>query len=225
MNKKASAKNFLDGIYRTDTSDPVLLCQKFYRAAQPPENSLKNKTIHVPYEVFDLCWDVYDDAQKLVQAIDEVLDDSEHALIMEEARNLGYNLPNFDLFLEELEIYRNYLDSLDVFKGEIDRKGYVKIPLKTAQDMHEMMKYNSFMIARVFDDVFNTQYMDHFGFYKRAGFPYSGPNALQPCVRLMNSMTRTMLEIDRQVLLGRQREDWPLMIADHRFVAQDPHIN
>lgn len=206
---------------RGDSADPFILCQKFFRATAPHNKSVRHLQIYVPYEVFDLCWDVYDDARNLVQAIDSVLADNEHALIVEEARNLGYSLPNIDLFLGELEIYRDYLDNLDVFKGEIDRKGYVKIPLKTAQDMNEMMKYNSFMIARVFDDVFNTEYLEHFGFYKRAGLPYSGPNALQACVNLLVSMTKTMREIDRQVSLGRQNVDWPYMIADQRYSIPD----
>lgn len=211
---KHVAKSVLDTITRSDVTDPVLLCQQFFRAAQPIKVSTLNKEIFVPYEVFDLCWDVYDDANKLVDAIDAVIADGEHALIMDEARELGNNLPNLDLFLQELEIYRDYLDGLDKFSGTIERKGYVKIPLKTARDMNEMMKYNSFMIARVFDDVFNTDYMERFGFYKRAGFPYSGPNALQPCVNLLMSMTKTMREIDRQVALGRQKPDWANMLAD-----------
>lgn len=197
-----------------DATDPVILCQKFYRAANPIHVSAVNKEIFVPYEVFDLCWDVYDDANKLVNAIDDVIADGEHALIMEEAADLGNNLPNLDLFLEELEIYRDYLDGLDKFSGTVDRKGFVKIPLKTARDMNEMMKYNSFMIARVFDDVFNTDYMERFGYYKRAGFPYAGPNALQPCVNLLMSMTKTMREIDRQVEIGRQKPNWPDMLSD-----------
>lgn len=215
-------KNFLDSFYQGDSADPIILCQKFYRAAQPTNKAVKNKNIQVPYEVFDLCWDVYEDAQKLVEAIDAVIADEEHDLIMEEAAKLGYDLPNFDLFLEELETYRDYLNSLEEFTGVIERKGYVKIPLKTAQDMNEMMKYNSFMIARVFDDVFNTEYMTHFGFYKDAGFPYQGPNALQPCVRLLTSMIKTMREIDRQVSLGRQNSDWPHLIADQRYNIQQP---
>jgi len=197
-----------------DATDPVILCQKFYRAANPIHVSTINKEIFVPYEVFDLCWDVYDDANKLVNAIDDVIADGEHALIMEEAADLGNSLPNLDLFLEELEIYRDYLDGLDKFSGTVDRKGFVKIPLKTARDMNEMMKYNSFMIARVFDDVFNTDYMERFGYYKRAGFPYAGPNALQPCVNLLMSMTKTMREIDRQVEMGRQKPNWPDMLSD-----------
>ena len=59
--------------------------------------------------------------------------------------------------------------------------------------------------------------MEHFGFYKRAGYPYSGPNALQACVDLLLSMTKTMREIDKQVSLGRQKPDWPYMLADRRF--------
>ena len=207
----------MDSFIKGDSSDPVILCQKFYRAAAPVNRSVINKEIYVPYEVFDLCWDVYDDAKKLVKSIDDVLADNEHALIMEEAKELGYSLPNLDLFLDELEIYRDYLDGLSKFSGTVDRKGYVKIPLKTAQNINEMMKYNSFMIARVFDDVFNTEYMEHFGFYKRAGYPYSGPNALQACVDLLLSMTKTMREIDKQVSLGRQKPDWPYMLADRRF--------
>lgn len=216
---KQTAKSVLGMFTNGDVTDPVLLCQQFYRAAQPIHVSLVNKEIYVPYEVFDLCWDVYEDARKLVDAIDDVMADGEHALIMEEAASLGNDLPNLDLFLEELEIYRDYLDGLDKFSGTVDRKGFVKIPLKTARDMNEMMKYNSFMIARVFDDVFNTDYMERFGFYKRAGFPYSGPNALQPCVNLLMSMTKTMKEIDRQVELGRQKPNWPDMLSDGGYNA------
>ena len=143
-----------------------------------------------------------------------MLESDEHALVFDEAKNMGYKLPDKDLFIAELETYRNYLDTFDELTGTIDRKGFVKIPAKTAHDIHELMKYNCFMIARVFDDVFNTQYMDHFGFYKQAGYPYKGPNALQPCVNLLASMTRTIREIDRQISNGRQYAEWPQLICD-----------
>lgn len=207
---------------RGDSSDPIILCQKFYRAAQPSARTpLKHKDIYVPYEVFDLCWDVFEKAKKLVKAIDDVLEDAEHALIIEEAQNLGHSLPNKELFLEELENYRNYLDGLEDFTGLIERKGFVKISAKAARDINEMMMRNCFMVARIFDDVFNTDYMDHFGFYKAAGYPYGGPNALQPCVDVLVSMTKTMREIDKQVTLGRAVADWPNMIADPRFIQVD----
>ncbi len=215
---KPSAKPFLDNYVRGDSSDPVILCQKFYRAAQPNAGAqVKNKSIYVPYEVFDLCWDVFEKAKKLVKAIDAVLDDPEHNLIMSEARGLGRMLPNEELFIEELENYRHYLGGLDDFTGSIDRKGFVKISAKAGRQINEMMMRNCFMVARIFDDVFNTEYMDHFGFYKTAGLPYAGPNALQPCVDVLVSMTKTMREIDKQVSLGRAVPDWPSMIADQRY--------
>lgn len=206
---------------RGDSSDPIILCQKFYRAAQPDTRALRSKDIYVPYEVFDLCWDVFEKGKKLVSAIDAVLEDAEHALIVQEARSLGHTLPNETLFLEELENYRNYLDGIEDFSGTIDRKGYVKISAKAGRDMNEMMMRNCFIIARIFDDVFNTEYMNHFGFYKRAGYPYAGPNALQACVDLLVGMTKTMREIDKQVSLGRQLENWPSLIADQRYSHLD----
>lgn len=202
----------LESFIRGQATDGKALCDIFYRAADENKNIPDSWNIMVPEEVYEQYWDLHEASLRLVDALERVLNDPEHQLIMDEAAKLGYRLPAMDIFHKEIADYREALHEFDPYKVKKASNGYVSIPVKTAELLHNLMKYNSFMVARVFDGCFNTQYMKHFGFYKNSGYPYEGATALQETLDVLIGMCKTVNEIDRQIEKGRQKKDWPNMI-------------
>lgn len=201
-------------------ADPVLLCLEFYRVAEPKPTAavLLYRDVLVPKNVFNQMQDVHQKALSLLQDIEAVLDDPEHQLIIREAQNLGYSLPNIELFNQELDVYRRAVRGLDVHTA-LQEGNYVRLPIETARSLNDLMKYNCFMVARIFDDCFNTEYMKHFGFYKNSGLPYLGPNALQSCVNVLLAMSKAINTMENNIRKGTQRADWPEIISSARYKA------
>jgi hypothetical protein len=150
--------------------------------------------------------------------------DGEHQLIFEEARDLGYILPDTQSFKDDAALYKKTLEGLHPHTAEPSGRDYLKVPMQTARELDDLMKKNCYMIARIFDECFNTEYLKHFSFYRKSGVRYMGPNALQPCVDLLVSMTRTVNEIDRQIKAGRQRPNWEALIAGNREDFFEPKM-
>lgn len=192
--------------------DPVLLCLEFYRAAEP-DNQAVNAAIFVPHEVYERMLDVHRKALWLLQDIEAVLDDPEHKLITSEARNLGHKLPNLEMFNQELDVYRRAVRDVEITPVERRGEHYVKVPIETVRSLNDLMKYNCFMVARIFDDCFNTEYMKQFSFYKKHGLPYQGPNALQSSVDVLVSMVKVVNAMESQIKQGIQRPDWPKLLT------------
>lgn len=210
-------KKFMEGAL----ADPVLLCIEFFRAADAKECLANLKNIYVPRDVYFRMLDVHQKALKLLRDIEAVLDDPEHDLILTEARNLGHSLPNKDLFVQELEAYRRAVRDFDVKASRREQRcEFVRIPVETARSLNDLMKYNSFMVARIFDDCFNTDYMKHFKFYKQSGYPYQGPNALQASVDVLISMAKAINQMEKQIEQGRLRGDWPKYVGRPAKVRQ-----
>lgn len=201
----------VDRLVGGDITDPVILCGIFYRAHDPcvsQKNALRSTFVNVPVEVYDAVVCAQEEGLRLIDSIDAVMRDDEHALIFEEALMLRHNMPDRFLFMSEVEEYRRALHDFDPYALERKHNGYLKVPSRTAFQMKEMMKYHCFMVARVFDDCFNTDYMKQFGFYKRSGLQYQGPNALQGAMNVMVSMQKVLNASKQQERLGRQRPDW-----------------
>ena len=202
----------LDAFIKGTATDGKALCDIFYKASDGSKQLPEYWNIQVPKEVYDHYWDLHEASWRLVDALERVLEDPEHQLIMEEAQKLGYRLPALDVFRQELQDYREVLLDFDPYRVRNAKNGYVTVPIRMADMLHNLMKYNSFMVARVFDGCFNTDYMKHFGFYKNSGYPYEGATALQETMDVLVGMMKTSKEIDRQVERGRQKEHWPHML-------------
>ena len=207
-----------------DVTDPKALSRIFCRAAKFDHEHMHCKSVYAPTEVYDLYWDTYDLAIHLADSIDAVMADHEHQLIVEEARGLGYNLPDMEVFKEEAALYKKTLSDIQRHTAELSGRGFVKVPIDIARQLDDLMQKNCHMIARVFDECFNTDYMKHFKFYRKSGFRYLGPNALQPSIDLLVNMARTMKEIDRQAKAGRRRPNWAALIQGDREGFLQPEI-
>lgn len=147
----------------------------------------------------------YHQAQRLSLALQTVIDDGEHKLVMEEARHKGYNLPDEDAFRRELETYRNFLNSFNPYDVRMARDGRVRVPMRTARSLYFMAEYNRALSEFVLASVLRTEYLRRFTDLKRAGFPYAGPTALQESADLLMAYGRTAREEASQ----RRRRDWP----------------
>ncbi len=203
----------MNRVIRGEATDVESLREMFVRkaGAVPVRNT---RSINVPGEVYDRYWDVYKLSVRMANMLERVLDDNEHALIMDEAAQLGYRLPDFEVFREEIRDYREALREFrPVERAQLGPKGYVKIPAETARMFNNLMAYNCFMVSRVFDGCFNTEYMRHFKNYKDSGHPYSGPTALQETLDTLLAMVKTNIAENRQISRGRQRPDWPSLVA------------
>lgn len=193
-------------------SDPVLLAQIFFRTAWADSRG-RYTNVYVRPEILDICLDTLNKARTLIDDIDRVLDDQEHAQIVDAARRLGFDLPNVDLFILELEEYREFLQAIDLSGLERHKGDTIKVPVTTAQSLNELMKRNCFMIARIFDDCFNTDYLKSFTVYKNEGLEYEGPNALQSTVNLLVAMARVHNQFEKYVSLGLMDPQWPLYLG------------
>lgn len=147
----------------------------------------------------------YHYAHRMLLALQSVVDDGEHQLIMEEARRAGYKLPDEAIFRRELETYRDFLNSFNPYDVRVARDGRIRLPMRTARSLYFMAEYNQALGQYILGSVLRTEYLRRFTELKRAGFPYAGPTALQETADLLMAYGRTAREEKRQ-RLGR---DWP----------------
>jgi hypothetical protein len=203
----------MNSFVRGTATDEASLSKIFVQKAGSKSSSPRYSSVNVPVEVFDVYWDLYELSLRMAHSLDEVLNDSEHDLIMDEARKLSYRLPDIDLFRQEIRDYRAALDDFNPYTIKPRENGYVRVPIKTARMFHNLMQYNCFMISRVFDGCFNTDYMKHFTFLRQSGFAYAGPVALQETMNTLITMIRAQTIANQQVQAGRQHPDWGSLIA------------
>lgn len=208
----------------TNSTDPAHLSRIFERSVVSDFTSTRCRGIFASVAVYNLYWESYDRAMNLAESIDAVMADGEHRLILEEAQDLGYSLPDMQAFREEAELYKRTLENLEREAGKSSRQNYIEVPIETARQLNDMMKNNCYMITRIFDECFNTEYMEHFSFYRKKGVRYAGPNALQPCVDLLISMARTIQEIENPTKAGDPKPNWDALIAGNREDFLKPQI-
>ena len=214
----------LDMYVGTHSTDPATLSRVFQRQIVMNSPNILCRSIFVPTEIYDLYWESYDRATRLVESIDAVMADGDHALILEEAQSLGYRLPDMEIFKEDAAIYRQALENLQIHTARRSSAGYVEVPVNIAMQLNDLMEKNCHMITRVFDACFNTEYLKHFTFCRESGIPYMGPNALQSSIDLLVSMIRTIKEVDRQVNLRQPTPNWEALIAGNREDFLKPRL-
>ena len=156
-------------------------------------------------DLYDSYLGQYMHAQRLSLAMEGVLEDGEHQLVLEEARFKGYSLPDESAFRRELATYREFLNSFNPYDVAATRDGRVRVPLRTARAFHFMGEYNRALAEHVLVAVLHTEYLRRFTDLKQAGFAYAGPTALQQTVDMLAAHIRTEKEESRQ----RRRCDWP----------------
>ena len=156
-------------------------------------------------DLYDSYLGQYMHAQRLSLAMEGVMEDGEHRLVLEEARHIGYKLPDEAAFRRELATYREFLNSFNPYDVSATHDGRVRVPLRTARAFHFMAEYNRALAEHVLVAVMHTEYLRRFTDLKRDGFAYAGPTALQQTVDVLAAQMRTEKEERRQ----RLNRDWP----------------
>jgi hypothetical protein len=213
MNREPLLKTKLDRFIRGAGTSVQSLRDAFMVEGDPKRAPLHASYISLPIEVYDAYWDLHEKSLKLAEAMEAVLNDPEHDLIMSEARDQGYRLPNIAAFRHEIADYKAALEEFDCYAVRSEDDGYVRIPIETARYMQNLIAYNCFMVARVFDGVFKTDYMKHFTDLRQKGFAYAGTTALQETLNVLVGMCRTARETERQIDTGRQKSNWPHLVV------------
>lgn len=186
-------------------ADPVILSQIFH--PQTVRHEERCRAIFVPVEIFQRCNNVLKYAKAVIEDIDRVMADREHAEIVQGARRLGLRMPDVDLFMRDFEEFRCVFDNFEPLAVE-NRGAKVKVPIETASAIDDIMKRSCFLVARILEDCFETDYLKSFTVYKKQGIPYEGPNALQSTVHLLVSMASVHNRLEQYIEAGLAERDW-----------------
>lgn len=198
MDREGTPADWLSGFFGVDITDSKKLRDLFARMAADHKRMPRAAYRLMTTEIYARYVRLYELSCILVSALREVLEDAEHQLVMEEARALGYKLPDFDSMLCALEAYRAFLDENDpndALPGH--RPGYVRLRPEAVDIFFSLAEHNCFMVARIFDGCFNTEYMKHFGFLNHHGYKYLGATALQETLDVLMAMLVLKNRIDR----------------------------
>ncbi len=182
--------------------------KKFAAAVDGEDRQLRESRtsgIIIDRDLYDAYLSQYHHGQRMAMAMETVLNDGEHQLVMEEARRAGYKLPDEQAFRRELDDYRAFLNGFNPYDVKMTHDGRVRVPLRTARAFHFMGEYNYALVEHVLVSVLHTQYLRRFTDLKQAGFPYAGPTALQETVNMLAAHNMTARQEARQ----RRLRDWP----------------
>ncbi len=211
MSSGKSPSDFMSSYLGVDITDIRALRKIFgSKASGRPSDWPKGSDVIVSRALYDKYVKLYDLSLTLADALDAVLDCSEHQLVMTEARKLGYDLPDYERFRDELVAYRAFLAERSPYNGvPVMNDTKVRISTDTVDMLQKLTDYNCFMVGRVFSGCFKTEYMKHFGFLKRHGFHYAGATALQETMNVLVSMIEIRKEIDREIARRGPNGDVP----------------
>lgn len=193
MNGDLPPAGKLKKIFGVDITDAAQLRGLFNGVAG---QSAADGHILISHALYKKYLKLYDLSDELVNALYNVLADTEHQLIMEEAQALGYALPDTDLFRRELEAYREFLSELNPYQAQAVKDGHVLMSGEAANILNQLTDYNCYMVGHIFDGCFNTEYMRHFGFLRQAGVKYAGATALQETMNVLVAMMTIQKSMD-----------------------------
>lgn len=186
-----------------------------FRLADMPSHKtvFPGQYIRVPLAVYDLCWEMHERSLRLVEAMERVFLDGEHALVVSEGYDLGYNMPDRDLIQGEIMDFKNALAEFDPYAVREISGDTIRIRADQAVFLSGMLNYDAFIVFRLFDTAFNTDYLKPFTNFKNAGYSYQGATALQEAMDVLVGLVRVSKEIERQTEAGRHKKDWISRIA------------
>ncbi len=183
------------------------ICEKL-----PPVGKFHNTVntkIYIPNDLYHVLHDFYGRALGLAEAMQTVLDDGEHQLILEEARAAGRRMPDIDGIRKELTEYRDFLRSFDAYNATPFRNGFVKMGLSTVQGHRETLIRSSVMLKNLWQGCFDTDYMDYFTTLKENGVPYAGQTALQQMMNVAIGFVKADKANDKYQRERTMKKHWP----------------
>lgn len=223
MQRKFALEHFKTAVAKI-TGDEGRLRDSFYYfgRVKPAANLHPHQYVHVPRRIYDDCWRTHGASMRMVNALEAVQKDAEHQLLFDAGHDAGYTMPDFQHFREELEAFKDALSELDPLKSRASHNGYVCITAEQALHLEGVVHYSAFMLSRVLDAAFNTEYLRPFGDYKQAGYAYQGPSALQESMNLMARLIQLSNGVERLAKEGAHNRDWRKPIAFKDVPAPSP---
>ncbi len=194
---------------------PYKLTELFYRTSNASKPSGYITSISISESLYTLYLRLYQASSRFADALQTVIDDGEHRLVMEEAAQAGYALPDIQLFQDELTGFRNFLKEFDPYWFEIRNDGEIKLPYGTARNLHALVHYNCVMVAQTLSACFDTEYLKYFKDLRKMDIPYTGASALQEMQDVLTCLSRNRIEHDRYDKLETrpQRKEWPALLV------------
>lgn len=153
---------------------------------------IRIRRLKVHPAIFAAYVDLYDCARIMAQKMDDVLDHPEHKMIMREAEEGGYRMPDIAPIRARNEILKIYLKSAEPFRDVVERDGLIEFPAQTACNLHMVAYQCSLMIDDVCRNIRESDYMPWFGVLKKLEVPYSGPTSLQEVFNVWGSLVTSI---------------------------------
>lgn len=187
----------------------------FYRTSNTANPCRNISGIWISEPLYALYINLYQASLAFAKALQNVLDDGEHRLVMQEASEIGYHLPDMDLFQDDLSAFTEFLKSFNPYDVELRGRGDIKIPYKTARNLHAMVHYDCVMVSKTLSACFETEYLKYFKVLKGMNIPYTGSSALQEMQDVLTCMTRNRMAHDRQAERETmpERKEWPALLV------------
>lgn len=153
---------------------------------------IRIRRLKVHPAIFAAYVDLYDCARIMAQKMDDVLNHPEHKMIMREAEERGYRMPDIAPIRARNEILKIYLKSAEPFRDVVEREGAIEFPAQTACNLHMVGYQCSLMIDDVCRNIRESDYMPWFGVLKKLEVPYSGPTSLQEVFNVWGSLVTSI---------------------------------
>jgi hypothetical protein len=142
--------------------------------------------------IFKAYAELHEAASIMAERMDEVLDNEEHHMIMREARELGYIMPDSNAIRSRNALLKEFLTASDPWNDAENKEGMIFIPGKTARDLHMVAYQCALMIDEVCRNIRESDYMLLFRNLRRLDFPYVGPTSLQEMFNVWGTLIVSM---------------------------------
>jgi hypothetical protein len=191
------------------------LTSVFYRTSSGSKPSGYITGIYISEPLYTLYLSLYQASSRFADALQNVIDDGEHRLVMEEASQAGYTLPDIQLFQDELTGFKGFLKEFDPYRFETRHNGEIRLPYATARNLHALVHYNCVMVSHTLSACFDTEYLKYFKDLQTMGIPYTGATALQEMQDVLTCLSRNRIEHDRcdKVETRPERKEWPALLV------------
>jgi hypothetical protein len=184
-------------------------------------------SVFLPAPIYDSCWQLHELSYLLALSLEHVFNNREHALIISEGYDLGYRMPNPKQWKGELTAFKDFLHEFKPFQTRPEGKEFVSVSIQQAHYLNSLAHYADFMVARIFKDMFESDYLKPFQNYKKAGYTYKGANVGQQVSECYTGLRRLQREIESFKQLGNSLDRLissstpnKNMISNHNFCAE-----
>ena len=150
----------------------------------------KVTTVQVHPGIYNAYLILYIECCTLVERMDAVLDDGEHCLLVEEATQSGFKMPDIEFMRDRTNELRDALMVFNPYNVRIFRDGMVLLPIESARGFYNVAASGQKIVSGVFDAIEKTNYLSWFTVLKNMGAPYSGPTSLQEVINVWAGIDR-----------------------------------